>query len=304
MLEHLNSLIVEPDLDARTRLREVLRVIAYKQKHDFAKTYKEGGQWLDRNKPYDSVFVASTKKKRTIIDFLEEVKSKANPEYKPVVVVCLKADHQDSAYVAELYCAGVHGFICEPYSAEKLLELVATVREQLDKQADKERKALRSAGLLLSSAIKLTDERAECILDRKPSGGYRLKQLREIAAALQGLYEIVPEERFVDLVVRKFEEAQPLPKFEERANARKGRRRVERKIAVHPGVILRSIISTRGLDKEKLLASMRVDTEQFEAVLREEGPIHEEMAREIARMLGKTSKYWMGLQLDFDRTAK
>ncbi|NDC36438.1 MAG: hypothetical protein EBZ48_00100 [Proteobacteria bacterium] len=302
MLENLSFLIASPDLDSRTKLREVLRAFVYKGTiHQERSLHGLAGRFKPERKAIEGeingLFVASSFGRAAIVSLLQEADS-IGAKLPPVVIFINDKQLEDSTEVAALYLEGIDGFIREPYSSDELLALINTLGNQSQRTISAEAKVKKAAEFLLFDAMAHIDELARQQMQGLEPGGYPLKNLRAVSKVLSKLSgKNLP--LYFELVTAVFQKGKPASEAE---LARKTRR-VQKK-AVHPGAVIKEMMKARNLSTDRLLASLRVDPADFDALLNEKREIDQNLARELSRTLGMSSVEWLRLQREYDKSAK
>ena len=155
-------------------------------------------------------------------------------------------------------------------------------------------RALKATGFLLSDAMSQLDQLAAQRMKGNDSGGYAQKELKNIAKDLELAYEANPD-GYIKVICDVFEKAKPPADSLVR---NKVRRNVVR--LVHPGTIVREMMKQRMLTAERIASAVKMELPDFEALLDGKRDLNEELAKELARVLGRSSREWMKLQTDYD----
>ena len=300
LLENLSFLIVSPDLDSRTKLREVLRAFVYKGTIHQERTLRglpARFKSLGKDEKIHTLFVASSFGRSAISGLLQEAAG-LGAKLPPIVVFINDKELEDSTEVASLYLEGIDGFIREPYSSDELLALINTFLNQAQRAVSAEAKTKRAAEFLLYDAMAHIDDLARQQMHGHDPGGYPLKNLKTVSRVLRKLSEKnLP--LYFDLMSSVFERARPASE----ADLARKTKKVQKKV-VHPGALIKEMMRARNLSKERLLTSLRVEPGDFDALLNEQLGIDQVMAKELARTLGMTSVEWLRLQREFENKAK
>jgi addiction module HigA family antidote len=290
-------LLINPNSEGRGRLREALQSVVHKGSYTNSRELKHAfGELGNSEEKYDFAFLSTEFSSEPLLEFLGSVKT-LSAKRRPILVLCLKPNDQNSSLVANLYANGAHGFVSEPYSPDGLMRAMEIAEEK--SAGPTEGKEVRIAEFLLSDAMRWLDKVAERLSEGKRGGGVEGKELRRVAKSLQEASTKIDPVRYQKLLIEMFGRAETKKKGIEPAKVKK--KIVE---APHPGDELRAIMAQRGLSKEKLLATMKVPGATLDALLSEQTSLTEEVARELARALGKTSKYWMNMQAAYDKMKK
>ena len=70
---------------------------------------------------------------------------------------------------------------------------------------------------------------------------------------------------------------------------------------VHPGEVLREeFLVPLGMSSYALAAHLRVPRTRIERLVREETPVTPDTALRLARYLGTTAEFWLGIQIHYD----
>jgi plasmid maintenance system antidote protein VapI/response regulator RpfG family c-di-GMP phosphodiesterase len=293
MLKQLESLIVDQDVQARTRLREVLRFIAQRSDVENARGTGEALTMLQSNKRFDCLFVASSLGVEEVTAFVKKLVSLPQTS-KMAIFLILRPTDVGGSLIASLFLNGVHGFVCPPFSADSILELINTTKQSLAYQQEDSKKVYSTASFLIDDMILKLDKLAELKAAGQKGGGYVGKELVALSKSLQDVAVKLGKD-FENLLVEKFIALKAPVEKPGRAKAK----RVEKPL--HPGVVITQLMKKRKLDKERIIAKLKSPPEEFEAVLQTTGKVTKEIADDLARMLGETPSYWMGLQRKFDQ---
>lgn len=289
----MKILIVESNVAVRSRLMDAIKSALESPVLDTARKLTSAIEKLSGPAVYDLVITRSTKdigEIRNLVSACEKSRE-SNP---PLLLVSLKGSEQESTYVAQLYLAGVHGLLCEPFSSDRVLEAIATARERASQDQDQGKQSKRAAGFLTTDALKLIDQIAESKIAGRGIG-YEMRDLKELRKSIGEIAANVDPASFVDMVSAKVKDAKPSGRvFKTKPKAAKP------KEAVHPGHHVQIALQARGITEEKLLSITAIAKEELDAIIAQTIPLSDAAAREISRALGKTAKYWLKLQSDFD----
>lgn len=75
----------------------------------------------------------------------------------------------------------------------------------------------------------------------------------------------------------------------------------ERLMPVHPGAIVREdVLAELSMDVEEFARALSLPAETIESIVAERCPVTGEVALRLARYLGTSPEFWMGLQMDYD----
>lgn len=292
-------LILDSNSDRRARLREVLKELLPKANISHSRSFQEALAELQTHTGYDCIFFSSSFRADETRKFLRDL-AQLTLQPSPLLIVSLLPSDQGSAVVADLYVHGVHGFICEPFSSDGLWQLMNTTRQEAEKAIDNTEKDLRITGFLVADAMRLLDEIADARSEGRLAPGYTGKLLREVSAALKASAEKIGREALEEILISKFMAAKTSKVGPDKGKIALGRKRE----VVHPGVEIEKIMEQRKLSKDKLLSVLKIEPAEFDQILAQQSPVTKELARELARVLGRTQEYWLEMQNDFDRQQK
>lgn len=296
MLKSARILVINPDSEGRGRLREALRSVVAKGAYANARALKPAIDQLRGDEKYDFAFLSTEFPPDQLLEFLGALKALSSKQ-RPVVMLCMKPQDQNSSIVANLYANGAQGFVFEPYSPEQLLEAMNVAQEKLSDKV--QAKDVRITEFLLGDAMRLLDEVADWRSEGNLGSGFAGKELRRVAGSLKEAASKIDATQYHNLLIEKFSKATTKKKGVEPPKVVKKIRE-----APHPGLELRAIMTQRSLSKEKLLSIVKIDAAELDAILSGQTSVTEESARELARAMGKTSKHWMQLQHAFDQAKK
>ena len=201
-----DSLIIEPDLDSRMRLKQAMSVVYQFEKNAQVVTLDEALCRLGASEPFDVIFISYRFKQAEITSFIKagkETKMGMDGAY----VLVIKSKNQDASTVAQNVMIGADGFLFEPYSVDQLLEMT-----QLANQVKAERSGTRekaAINLLVNDVIGQIDQVSyikSCQIDI----GSSMKKLRELCNIFRNL-EPDKLSVYYESALKFFEDA-PLPK--------------------------------------------------------------------------------------------
>lgn len=295
-LENLSILIVFPDLEGKTKLREVLRSVLYKGQTAYERALKDLDKKLidSSGRNYDLIFISSKLPHTEISEFLKACNALNLPK-PPSILVCMPSiSSKSSASVAAWYLEGVAGFISDPYTAQDLTELLSKVVEQRGKSdpIDAESKARKASKFLLTDAMSLVDEVARLAFEGK-EGGYALKDLKALSKNFSGFYQQDPS-GYESAIVETFEKAK-VPAWTKTTT----RKKAKSKIAVHPGIVVGQLMAQHGLSEDRLVGLLKLEPESIAALIRGQLEVDKDLAANLARVFGMTSREWLKMQTDF-----
>lgn len=295
MLTAGKVIIIDGNPQTRGRLREVLRSVLLKAQYQYFRTLAEGLESIKASPNFDLVFISSSFPMEALQAAVAEIRALPS-DPSPLIIISLSGAALDVTFATNLYVHGAHGFICEPYSPEELSELITTARDESQKsleQADKDR---RAADFLLQEGMKLLDQFAEYRSGGRLGKGKVGRELQQVAEGFRAVAEKLMPPELEHMLVERFIRAKTTKKGppEERKSAR------PRVLHPHPGAVLRDLMQSRGLNREKILSVAHIEEAQLDLLLNEQLSVDEELARDLARALGRTSIYWIGLQKAWD----
>ncbi len=297
MLKRCFALIVESDLAARTKLRETIKSLAHSQKVTHARSIKNALELFDYPQPLDAIFIASSFGLQEIVSVLRTMREAMQGATPPAVIVVLKAEAQDGAFISQLLLEGVSGFLCDPYSSETVLSLLQKTQEITTLGVTEKQYTKAALEIQIRDAAVRIDELSYQKTQGGAAGGVALKELKKFARAMQEKGDLDPHQ-YGMLLAKVFGEAST-KKIE--ATVRKDAH-VAVKTAPHPGQVIVELMFSRSISQEKLLALLKWEPSKLEALLAQNVGVDESDARDIARALGKTSDYWLGLQTAYEQT--
>lgn len=297
LLDKLSVLIVIPDLQSKTKLREVLRSVVYKGEVHYERSIKE----LDKKladpitAKYDVAFISGKFIPADISTFLKGLRESSSKKLPSIIIALTSATSHPSGTIAAWYLEGVAGFISEPYTAEDLSELLTKVIEQRTKSFPIEGsiKARKASNFLLTDAINLVDEVARLSYEGK-EGGYALKDLKMLSKSFADYFNQDPK-GFEEALVESFIKAKA-PAWVKAANSKKSKS----KVAKHPGIVVWEILGQRGIGEDRLASLLKVEAEIAAALTRGNIAVDEALAQNLSRIFGMTPREWLKMQAEYD----
>ncbi len=286
MLEKFNALIIDPVLDSRVRLREVIRSVAATGETILARTQKEAIDRLENGSSVHAVFMSSRDSAQSLREFYDKAKNFTATK-ESLFILTLKGAAKESTYIAPLLLYGFDGFICEPFSSESVRDLLDSAKEAKSKTSSERAKKLALYEFLIGDAIRLIDQIAykKATTGDPNSGGYALRDLKKVSHEMASLYETV-KDRAAEIIVRRFE-AVPVPK---EIHNRK-RLSVEPR-PPSPGEEVQEIMKRRGIDSKRVQEALQLNDQAFQSFLSGELPVTEHIIHALARLVGNTPEYW------------
>ena len=149
--------------------------------------------------------------------------------------------------------------------------------------------------ILVTNSRNLVSSAAMAISRGQPGQAER-KAIRDVIDAARKTAEAIPEEDIEKTLLRQFLDATIRKGYVPR---KQHKTRIEE--AVHPGDVIKKIMSNRQFSEEKIRGNIKIDPEIFDALLNGQGTIDEFIARELSRVLGNGSSFWMEAQKKYDR---
>ena len=292
MLKKLHSLVLDNDINARTRLREVLKNIALKSEVEYVRNIEQVLSRVEA-KRFDCLFISSSLGSDALDGAISKVRNSTRGA-KLLLIVNLRPADKDSITVASLFLKGSNGFICEPYSAEEIVQLIEDAKKSKEIAGQDQAKLAGSAGLLVRSAMQQIDQLAYDRAVGKEGKGFAGRELERIAESLK---EIAPKigEQYTEILVEAFQEAKvprDIPAYL--------RSRNKKKIPLHPGLVLAKLLAERRIAQDRLAALTNLSPEQAARLLGGEGRLDETLAEAIARAVGETKSFWLSRQREYD----
>jgi len=294
-LEGFKIIIIDDNTNHRLRLKQVLSNLNFKCKIEQARSESEGYVRLERSvEAFDCVFISSSVPSDSIGEFVLRARRFPNSK-KALFLVCLAREHYKGSDVARFYLDGADGFISEPYSADQVQDLILITHEKKSKENSSHDKMRGAFDILVTNSRNLVSSAAMAISRGQPGQAER-KAIRDVIDAARKTAEAIPEEDIEKTLLKQFLDA----------SVRKGyvpRKQQKTKIeeAIHPGDVIKKIMSNRKFSEEKIRGNIKIDPEIFDALLNGQGTIDEFIARELSRVLGNGSSFWMEAQKKYDR---
>ena len=284
-------LIVTPQLEARTRLRDALRDVVGDAEVEVVATFREAKTKVRGTPTFDVIFIGYS---GLLEDVSELVMTCRRVNARPLrFIIVLPNPQVDANHVAALFADGVEGFIAEPFSFEELNDLFKAIHVHRD-QDPKSARDMRMLGFLTSQLQFKIDELAS-IQARSPTPFSRLpKNFAKLRETLNSLHQSDPE-AFTQILLSKYENV-PVPKT--RATPKK------RKIAAeprHPGIVLKELLEQRGIGMERIMILLGISAGELEELMGGQRAVDEKLAHNLARAVGETSRYWSKMQNEYDK---
>jgi len=294
MLKNLRILIVDSQTSSRAQIREILKNVVFRLKLEYASNFKVALEVLEGEETLHSVIVSSLDDKASLVDFLEKArhtKMGATTSF----LVALRSTHQDSSYVADLYLHGVHGFICQPYSADEFAQLLQSAHVPTESEREDPEKAQRTLEFLMANSMRIVDLMANQMINKKKRSGYLLKELQEVTQSLAKMREQIGDEKYEAVFIDCYQKAKPSGRTVDLDRVKHRAAKV-----IHPGEKMRKLMETRNLSVERLLKVVSMEEQEFTQILEEQMPITKDIAEAVARAFGQNASYWLNLQKKYD----
>lgn len=290
--------MITPDSGTRGKLREVLNALIYKAEIKIFRNGREALDSFNASTPPSLIFIGFSLGANAIGEFLENVKSLPAAKTPPVVATLDSKVGDNSSAIAALYIQGMTGFISEPYSTSELSKLLEAVLENKGQIQGKDR-IRKATGFLLVDAMGQLDQLAAQLWKGEEPCGYPLRELKLIS---KNLSIVAKEDRsgYLDLMADIFARAKPPAAHLVKSKVKRSTMK-----AAHPGAVICELMKERFLTPERVASMLKVEVGEFTALMQEQCSVTEEMAKNLARVLGRSSREWLRLQSEYDlRTAK
>lgn len=295
LLEGFQALLIDDQTQRRLRLKQVLSNMTFKCKIDQARSEHEAFSMIERaSRPLQCIIVSTSVASEGIANLLAQIKGFKNAK-KSIFIVCLGSEHKKGSDVAKIFLDGADGFIFEPFAAQEIQDHILLMYEKKSQQISTVAKNQQALDILFADARHLINS-AAMALSQGESALSERKAIRDVGAsgrkAIEGL-EVAEIEKIL------------LARFKSEA-VRKGyvpRKQVKIKVeeALHPGIVVQRAMQSQKFSEEKIRANLKIDPEALDALLKGEGMIDEFIARELARVLGRGSAFWLDSQKKYDK---
>jgi response regulator RpfG family c-di-GMP phosphodiesterase len=176
----LNALIVDPAMESRSRLKGALRhekQSSYYNKISSVSTIGQALSLLKESPEYDLILVSNSFAEEELARFVTEAAATREDRYAFIVV--LKPEMQNAAVVLGRMMVGMHGFLCEPFSLDSLMEITEAARKV--QEENEERRLLASLPILVDMMLKQ--------IRRRSRSGLRGRNARPFNARYKKLVE-------------------------------------------------------------------------------------------------------------------
>lgn len=204
MVNKFNALIVDPDIQARMRLKTATAAVGNFGLVAQHGELKQGLSALSAEPGTDVVFISTRFSRDEVTEFVKTARGVRNSQ-DCAYVLLLSQGKQEASLIACGVLEGLDGFLFEPYSAESLLEITriaATVKSERSRV--REQVALR---LLLREAMAQIDLVAQL---RKAGSGAAIsaRALQETCGVLRTL-EADSLATYFEVALEEFEKVSP-----------------------------------------------------------------------------------------------
>lgn len=292
-IQGLTVWMVTPESGTRGKLREVLNALIYKAEIRIFRSSKEALDSCDVAATPRLIFISYSLGSENLSDFLNKIKAMALKPSPRIVVTIDSKLRDNSSAIAELFVRGITGFISEPYSTDELSQLLRTVMENKAELQGRDR--LRKAtGFLMVDAMGQIDQLVAQLWRGEEPCGYPLREIRNISKNLKLVFE-QDADGYADLIADIFNRAKPPA-----ANLVRNKVRRNAPAASHPGAIICALMKERLLTPQRVAAMLKVQENDFNELMREQRSVDEELAKQLARVLGRSSREWLKLQSEYD----
>ena len=205
MYEKFDTLVIEPDMNARMRLKQATGSVATFGKVLQAANLSEGDERLRGADRMDVVFVSGQIPQEEVTSFIK--RSKENPATQDAAfVLMLKSQNQGSSDIALNVLVGADGLLFEPFSVDSLVEITRlAARVKGERAASREQAAIR---FLMSEIIDQISAIAH-LKAMKFEASRQIRKLKELCAIFDTL-DAEKKALYLEIAVDMFEKA-PIP---------------------------------------------------------------------------------------------
>lgn len=142
-LQKFDGIIIEPEMDARMRLKQVCASVVNFGKVLPLGSFAECLSKLSGDTPADVVFVSARLGQNNISAFIRDAKATTNGQDSAYILVIPSKD-SNGAIVAQSVMMGADGLIFEPYSVDQLVEITnLSARVRKERSTAREEAALK-----------------------------------------------------------------------------------------------------------------------------------------------------------------
>lgn len=197
------ALVAEPDINRRGRLKQAALAINSFKRIDQVSLLTEATNKINSDPNWDVLFLSSDFGEAPLVEFVMRIIKEQQAHDYAFVVVLKKPDEQ--ALLAKLLMCGVHAFLCEPYSVDRINEITQIVTKVKGQAAIKRKKA---AALLLVQTISRELDRLAAYLARGFNVERAKKKFQEACNSLRQ-FQDDSLQIYCDVAVETFEKALP-----------------------------------------------------------------------------------------------
>ena len=201
-MSKLSALIVDPDGDSRNRARHALIEFGEFDVIEFSGALEDAQRKIAFGATYDVIFASQRFDSDTIVNFVR--KSRATTCGRDATyVMILSTRDQTQAAIGLKYAVGVDSFLLEPYSSERILEIV-----ELAFRVKSERAELRNRVALTLLVTDLVDQ-INLVAFLQSSGFDTTASMKKLSDLCRPLRELGEEAQSVyfDIISTLFPEA-------------------------------------------------------------------------------------------------
>lgn len=191
-------LIISGKTQAKAQLRQILSHVKGLQISATVGSIAEAAELVAGQPFFHFIFVGSELPEAEVAPFVSRTKEKRSAAGdKPVFVLVLPASESDSQKIASNMMAGFHGFLCEPFSLDSVVELT-----KLAAKVSEQHTVVR---LKAATGILLSDLRDEDQAEKKSSPP--AKDLYEKSQQSCKWYNRITNESLTTMIATKFKGA-------------------------------------------------------------------------------------------------
>lgn len=203
-MRNYSSLVIEPDINRRGRLKSAALAINSFRRIEQVSQLQEARVKFQADTKWDVMFIASELGETDICSFITKTKEQY-PDMDCAIVTILKSPEQQST-LANIILSGGHGFLCEPYSVDRLAEIVGIVARVKEEGSQRRKKA--AAAMLISTIIQEIDK-LHLFISRGLNVEKAKRKLAEKCKTLQQFSDAESLQMYCDLAVDLFDKATP-----------------------------------------------------------------------------------------------
>lgn len=197
------GMVAEPDINRRGRLKTAAQAIPSFKRIDQVSTLNEALAKLNNDKHVDVIFLSSEFKESDIANFVSQCAQQFASEDYAYVVILKQVDDQSA--LARILLTGVHCFLCEPYSVDRLQEITELVTKVKGEGAAKRRKA--ATAMLIQTLMREFDK-LSLYISRGLNVDRAKRRFAETCASLKK-FDDESLKVYTDLASEMFETAAP-----------------------------------------------------------------------------------------------